>query len=149
VGEGRLTFLGMNIYDARLWAAPGFDARRYATQPFALELVYLRGLRGHLIARRSIQEMKALPGYDTVREADWLARMTALFPDVEAGDVLVGIYQPGAGARFLFNGQPRGQVDDPLFARLFFGIWLAEQTSEPALRQALLGPDAVAPRSSP
>ena len=28
---------------------------------------------------------------------------------------------------------------DPLYARLFFGIWLAPQSSAPALRQSLLG----------
>ncbi|MGP1684941.1 MAG: hypothetical protein ACTS8S_21670 [Giesbergeria sp.] len=40
--------------------------------------------------------------------------------------------------RFLFNGQAHGQIDDPLFARLFFGIWLSPQSSEPTLRAALL-----------
>jgi hypothetical protein len=29
-------------------------------------------------------------------------------------------------------------VPDPEFSRLFFGIWLAETTSEPRLRNALL-----------
>ena len=65
--------------------------------------------------------------------------MAELFPDVGDGDTLVGLHLPGVGARFVLNGQVRGQVDDPLFARLFFGIWLSPQTSEPALRQALLG----------
>jgi len=32
-----------------------------------------------------------------------------------------------------------GEVKDAEFARRFFGIWLAPSTSEPALRQTLLG----------
>jgi hypothetical protein len=42
------------------------------------------------------------------------------------------------GARFWFNGQLRATVPDAEFSRLFFGIWLAETTSEPHLRSALL-----------
>jgi hypothetical protein len=139
VGQGRLTFFGLKVYDARLWAAPGFDPARFEQQPLALSLGYLRGLKGPLIAERSLKEMRPLPGFDASREAAWLARMTELFPDVSNGDTLVGVNLPGLGARFVLNGQVRGQVDDPLFARLFFGIWLSPQTSEPALRKALLG----------
>jgi len=139
VGQGRLTFFGLKVYDARLWAAPGFDAVRFEQQPFALALSYLRGLKGALIAERSLKEMRPLPGFDASRETAWASRMTELFPDVGDGDTLVGLHLPGVGARFVLNGQVRGQVDDPLFARLFFGIWLSPQTSEPALRQALLG----------
>lgn len=139
VGQGRLTFFGLKVYDARLWAVPAFDAVRFEQQPFALALTYLRGLKGPLIAERSLKEMRSLPGFDASRESAWLARMTELFPDVGDGDTLVGLHLPGVGARFTLNGQVRGQVDDALFARLFFGIWLSPKTSEPALRQALLG----------
>jgi len=139
VGQGRLTFFGLQVYDARLWAAPGFEAARFEQQPFALSLTYLRGLKGLLIAERSLKEMRPLPGFDPRRESTWQARMTELFPDVGDGDTLAGIHLPGVGARFVLNGRVRGQVDDALFARLFFGIWLSPKTSEPALRQALLG----------
>lgn len=149
LGHGRLTFFGLKVYDARLWVAPGFEADRFEQHAFVLSLSYLRGLKGPLIAERSLKEMRALPGFDASRESTWLARMTELFPDVNDGDTLVGIHQPGVGARFVLNGQPRGQVDDPLFARLFFGIWLSAQTSEPQLRQALLSPQGASPVASP
>jgi Chalcone isomerase-like len=139
VGQGRLSFFGLQVYDARLWVLPGFDASRFDGHPFALELRYLRTLKGRLIAERSLKEMRALPGFDDRYAADWLSQMTALFPDVQSGDTLAGIHAPGEGARFDLNGTPRGHVPTALFARLFFGIWLSPQTSEPALRQALLG----------
>jgi hypothetical protein len=41
-------------------------------------------------------------------------------------------------ARFFFNEQPIGEIDDPAFARAFFAIWLDPRTSEPSLRSALL-----------
>ena len=46
---------------------------------------------------------------------------------------------PGVGARFFVNGALRGEPKDADFARLFFGIWLSPRSSEPALREALLG----------
>ena len=71
--------------------------------------------------------------------AAWLAEMQAAFPDVKAGDRISGSHEPGVAAQFFVNGQPSRRVADATFARLFFGIWLSPQTSEPALRQQLLG----------
>ena len=42
--------------------------------------------------------------------------------------------------------KPTGQVDDPAFARRFFGIWLDPRTRDPELRTRLLtGPDRPPP----
>ncbi len=65
--------------------------------------------------------------------------MRRVFPDVEPGDRLLGVHRPGEGVAFFYNGQLRGEIRDPEFARLFFGIWLSPRSSEPAMRQALLG----------
>ncbi|MBM3363996.1 MAG: hypothetical protein FJY42_15350, partial [Betaproteobacteria bacterium] len=62
-----------------------------------------------------------------------------VFPDIRAGDRLLGLHRPGVGASFWFNGRFRGEVRDPEFAQRFFGIWLSPQTSQPVLRRALLG----------
>ena len=45
-GEATLTFLGLNVYSARLWVAPGFQANEYERHAFALELTYLRAFTG-------------------------------------------------------------------------------------------------------
>jgi hypothetical protein len=42
------------------------------------------------------------------------------------------------GVEFWVNGQRTGAVADPQFARLFFGIWLDERSSQPRLRSQLL-----------
>jgi glycine/D-amino acid oxidase-like deaminating enzyme len=86
-----------------------------------------------------LQELRQVIDITEEEATRWLSAMRALFPDVKEGDRLTGIHLPGMGARFAFNGQPVGDVRDPEFARLFFGIWLAAQSSEPALRDALLG----------
>ena len=138
-GSGRLRFLGLRIYEARLWSGPSPVGAQWAAVPLALELEYARGLAGAQIAERSLLEMRrqAEPAPETAER--WLAAMKTLFPDVREGDRITGVNLPGQGARFFYNGQLRGEVLDPDFARQFFGIWLSPRSSEPALRAALLG----------
>ncbi|MDC0994034.1 chalcone isomerase family protein [bacterium] len=118
---------------------PRFDPNRLGQQPLVLELEYLRGVKGQLIAERSLKEMSRHGPIGDAQAERWLAEMTRIFPDVDAHDKLTGILQPGMGAIFLFNNQPHEQVADPEFARLFFSIWLGSNTSEPDMRAALLG----------
>jgi hypothetical protein len=138
LGQGAMRFLGMEIYQARLWIAEDFDPRDYAHGALALELRYARALYGRAIAERALQEMRrAGPLADAQAEA-WLALMLRAFPDVEAGQRLTGVLR-GGQVRFFHEGRPTASTDDPDFARRFFGIWLAEWSSEPALRKHLLG----------
>jgi hypothetical protein len=140
IGSGRLRFLGFSVYDVRLWAAQPVLAAEVALRPLALEIEYTRALVGLKIAERSLEEMRRQQAIAPDVAAGWLAQMAALFPDVQAGDRLTGKQRPGEATRFFLNGSLRGEVRDAEFTKLFFGIWLSPRTSEPALREALLGP---------
>lgn len=137
-GSGTLRFLGLSVYEARLWVRPGFDAQNYAAQPFALELRYARGFSGDAIASRSIEEMRRQQAISDAQAARWQSALTKALPAVQAGDQVIGLHTPAGKVRFWHNGVETGHIDDPLFSRLFFGIWLSQQSSEPALRAALL-----------
>lgn len=138
-GEATMRFFGMRVYNARLWAAPDFRADQPVGQALVLELEYLLSLKGQAIAERSLQEMRRAGGFSEAQAQRWLEQMRALFPDVRPGDRLSGLLEPGVAASFWLNGKALGRVEDGDFARLFFGIWLAPTTSEPAMRLALLG----------
>ena len=142
LGSARMRFFGFDIYEARLWVGSGFKPETYAATPFALELNYLRSLNGKAIAERSLKEMQRQGGFGAEQEKAWLAAMVRTFPDVKAGDRIVGAHVPGTGARFWFNGQQLPAIRDADFSRVFFGIWLADATSEPQLRASLLGRSA-------
>ena len=137
-GTGVMRFIGLHIYDMRLWS-PAPLVGDGASQPLALELVYARKLSGDKIASRSLDEMRRIGPFSEAQGTAWLTAMTQLFPDVQAEDRLTGVQRPGQSARFYFNGRRRGEVADADFARLFFGIWLSPRTSEPKLRAQLLG----------
>ncbi len=138
-GSGVLRFFGLRVYEARLWTMPGFVAEDYASHPFALELIYDRRLEGHAIAERSVAEMRRVGSFDEAQAHRWLRLMMMAFPDVAATDRLLGLYDGLGGVSFFHNGKLTAQTVDAEYARLFFGIWLARQSSAPALREALLG----------
>lgn len=137
LGQAQLRVWGFNVYQASLWATTDFRADDFARATFALELLYERDLSGAAIAQRSLQEMQRLGTIPPAQAQAWLGFMTRAFPDVKKGDRLTGVHQSG-NVTFLHNGRPTAQLRDADFARLFFGIWLSAQTSEPALREALL-----------
>jgi hypothetical protein len=137
-GSGTLKFLGLRVYDAKLWTAPGFRPEKYADSALVLELTYQRTLYGNLIADRSLKEMQRGGKIDPDKEKRWLAAMAQAFPDVKAGDRIIGVHVPAVGARFWHNGTLRAEINDPEFSQRFFGIWLASHTSEPRLRTELL-----------
>lgn len=137
-GQAKMTVWGFDVYNATLWVAPGFVETAYEQHAFALELAYLRDFSGSDIAKRSVSEMRRQKSIDPTIEARWESQMRAVFPDVKTGERLTGINVPGVGAQFRAKGRLLGEIRDPEFARLFFGIWLSPQSSEPRLRQALL-----------
>ena len=137
-GATRLKIWGFDIYDARLWVAPGFSAAQWASHPLVLELAYLREFKGAAIAERSLTEMRRVAAFSDEQATRWQAALGALLPDVKRGDRLMGVYRPGAPLRFAFNGKPLGEVTDAAFAEPFMGIWLSPKTSEPAMRKSLL-----------
>ena len=138
VGNATMRFLGWNIYQASLWAAPGFNPQRYEDYPLALEPTYSRSFTGKAIAERSLEEMRRIGNFTQAQQEKWQQALSDILPDVKEGDQILGLHQPDGGAVFMQSGRPLGSIRDPEFSTLFFGIWLSEKTSEPDLRQSLL-----------
>lgn len=137
-GEGQMRFWGLNIYDARLWVDARFDQQAFDAYPFALELTYHRAFSASAIAERSLDEIQRQRPLSPEQRERWLRELTAVLPDVHAGDRLTGVYQPGQGMRLWRADQALGAIEDAELARLFFGIWLSTRTSDTGLRSALL-----------
>ena len=138
-GHGTFRYFGMKIYDAQLWVGPkGYDAAAPTAAPLALDLNYSRALVGKKIAESSRDEMKKLNLGTAAQRAAWLTKMEAIFPDVQEGTHITGIYLPSFGAKFFLNGKPLGEIADPEFGHAFFAIWLDPHTTGGKLRDALL-----------
>ena len=138
-GKGKLTFFGLDVYESILWTTPGFRGLAFENHSFALELHYLRNFTAIDIAKRSIDEMQRIEPVPEQKVALWVKTLSEAFPNVKKGDRIVGVHKPGSGVIFWHNGKRSGEIRDAEFSRQFFGIWLSPKTSEPKLRQALLG----------
>lgn len=136
VGSGRLSYLFWDIYDAYLYAPHG---NYQPSKPCALRLSYLRDLNGADIADRTIEEMRLQGIKDELLLADWHSQMKAIIPNVQAGTELIGFYTDEGYTLFYHDNRNIGEIKNTAFSQSFFRIWLGQQTSEPQLRQALLG----------
>jgi len=136
VGQARLSMFFFDIYGAALIAPNGEFAEE---KPFALELTYLREFEGKEIASRSGDERRKLGVKDEVKLAKWYQEMQDIFPDVKEGQTITGVVDNDKVSHFYFNNKLVGKVHDPEFSKWFFNIWLHEKTSEPKVRERLLG----------
>jgi Chalcone isomerase-like len=135
-GETLLRVFGFKVYDARLWTQS--KAHSYDDM-FALELVYAMGFKGKDIADRSVEEMRKVGIRDEAKLMRWGSEMARIFPDIQKGEALIGVFVPNKEVRFFTREKLIATVADPEFAKAFFDIWLSEKTSEPKLREKLLG----------
>ncbi|MEI7568127.1 MAG: chalcone isomerase family protein [Alcaligenaceae bacterium] len=134
VGQGQFSRFGFSVYQAQLWAPLG---RYVSGEPFALSLIYSREISGTKLVQASLDEMQKLQA-PVNQSKEWRAALERVLPDVLPGDSITGVYHPGEGAVFFHRNQRTGKIEDEL-AKYFFAIWLDPRTSEPGLRQALLG----------
>ena len=135
VGASRFSVFVWDVYDISLYAPEGrFDPKT----PYALHLEYLRNIRGDMIAEKSVDEMRK-QGVSEVKLAAWFVQMKEIFPDVDRGTELIGVFNPDGPTEFYNGSELIGQVVDPEFGPAFSAIWLGEQSSRPSLREKLIG----------
>jgi Chalcone isomerase-like len=140
VGEGTLRWLGFRVYEARLFGSDDFvPDERWSVGSFALELAYSRALSGQMIANSSASEIERMQIGTEFQRADWKQSLLQLFPDVKAGDRIIGVYRPAQGTSFYFNDKRIGKISDPELSIAFFSIWMDTRTRDKKLRLALLG----------
>ncbi|MGD8911403.1 MAG: chalcone isomerase family protein [Candidatus Thiodiazotropha sp.] len=136
VGSGELTWWGIRVYQATLYAPLG----QYGpNQPHALEIVYDMAISREQLAKTSLKEIEKMLGRRLADREGILDQFEMVFCDVSDGDTIVGVHLPGEGARFYTQTDYLGRIDDPELAAAFFDIWLSPDTSKPELRSTLLG----------
>jgi hypothetical protein len=134
-GQGLFTWSVFRVYRAALHVqGESFNP----SEPYALDLNYLRNVSADQIVQTSIQEMRRLHSCDEASLARWEEQLQAILPDVSLGDRLIGVFNAN-GVSFFSRDAALGQIDDAAFAEAFAAVWLDEQTRAPALRAKLLG----------
>lgn len=135
LGKADIYYFFWHIYEARLYTNGSFSFEK----PFILTLHYQRPIDGSNIAKVSAEKIRELGFSDEVALAAWYSQMKEIFPDVQKGSELTGVYQPDNPTLFYQNGRVLGSIRDAEFGKWFFGIWLDKKTEKPLMRKALLG----------
>ncbi|AKJ67277.1 hypothetical protein PATSB16_09370 [Pandoraea thiooxydans] len=141
-GQGDFRVIGFLIYTAQMWrACDAANPGAPFAAPFALKLIYHRHISRARLVQSSLDEITrmAVHPIDAAALQQWRLAMQRAFVGVAPGDSIVGVFLPGEGARFYADGRLTATVDDPAFAKRFFGIWLDRGTRAPDLRRQLLG----------
>ncbi len=148
VGEGKLNYLFWDIYLAQYYSsAPQstkaeWQHRQNETlidNPVnALRIKYFKSIDKQSLIEATIAQWQHL-GYEENDINRWVAQVEPIWPDVEPGHTLTFRVEPDRPSQFFYNGYWIGNVEEKGFGKAFLSIWLSERTSEPKLRQALLG----------
>ena len=139
MGEATMRWFGLKLYDAQLWSEKTPQQFNYRTDRHVLELTYDKSFDGPKIAEKSREEIEN-QGVGTPQQLQqWQKKLTDAIPDVQKDTRLAALFTPGKGLTLYRDGQLQAELNDPELAVAFMGIWLDTRTSEPKLRERLIG----------
>lgn len=134
VGSGTFHKYGFSVYHISLWAPNGkWDPKK----PYALELRYDRSVSKDTLVDVLMDDIQDQGVADDATLALWKKKLIEIIPDVEDGDVLIGVYIPQKKGTLLYNGKEIASSSESAPIQAFFNIWLGSKADE-SLRRKLL-----------
>lgn len=135
VGKAKFSVLFWDIYQSRLLSPSGrFEKTK---KNYIFEITYLRDISKNDLLARTVEQWQHL-SFDKEQYQGYITKLEDLWPNIKAGNSLSLWVKPNT-SEFYFNNQYIGAIDDDSFGELFLAIWLSPETSQPKLRQQLLG----------
>jgi hypothetical protein len=135
VGESRFEYYFWDVYDAKLSSPTG--RYEFGQHPSLLSLTYLRDFAAKDIVKATNEQWKHLGKKELIGKYDEV--LTMLWPDIKEGETLTFKTDSNGKGTFYHEGKKLGGVDDRTFADNFLAIWLSPETSEPKMRNQLIG----------
>ncbi len=131
-GQATLRFLGLPLYQARLYTAEG---RTLDWQDdLALELTYLRGLSETDLVEATLREFSRTGASLPVRD-----QLEKCYEDVGKGDRYLAVSNGPDEILFWRNGQRMCALSYPGIKQRFMAIFLGDNTRSPAFTRKLRG----------
>lgn len=131
-GEATFRFLGIPIYDARLYTRNG--AALSWSDTFGVELTYRKNLTQYDLVEGTMRELNRTGAPMAVR-----AKLEACFKDVKKGDRFLAVSQGPNQVGFWLNDRPRCTLKHPRINARFMGIFLGENSRSAAFTRRLKG----------
>jgi hypothetical protein len=136
-GTASLHKLFFHVYDAQFWTD---DVKGWnMATPHALHLTYDVEIEKADLVERTLEELDRNPAVTPAMRGAYAKELPSLYAEIKKGDTITAVSIPRKGIIFCHNGQVRGVLKDVALAKPFMGIWLGSTSSEPELRDGLLG----------
>jgi len=136
VGEGEMRYLFWTLYLAEFFTES--TAHNTDNKSKALRITYYKKISRQALVDATEEQWQHL-GFQSGTISQWSAHISNIWPDIEPGDELTLVISPTGYSQFYFDEKLIGKIDDTTFGNAFISIWLSENTTEPKLRQQLLG----------
>ena len=140
IGEGTLKVFVWDLYHLKLFSE--IDSFSWQNK-FILEFDYKRELKKDKVIEASLKEMRRQKGVAEKQINAWKTHLEQGINSVREGTKAAVEWAPGGQITFYYEGKAPVIINDKLFAKSFFNIWLGQETSEPELRSALLGKSRI------
>lgn len=137
VGEATFSVLFWDIYKSKLLTTSGRYPVEVNHDNLLFDINYLTDITSKDLINNTIEQWQHL-GIAAKTYQAYLPQLKILWPDIKEGDSLSLLIDQGRSF-FYFNKQYIGAINEPEFGQIFLAIWLSEYTSQPKLRNQLLG----------
>ncbi len=139
-GNASFSYLFWDVYDSVLYTSKGAFSKTEPWQkqgPLILEIQYKRDIDANDLIDSTIEQWRHLK-FNESQYSKYVPWFKETWPNLKKGDRLA-ILMHSDYSVFFYNNKWLATQKDTTFAHIFLSIWLAKETSEPKLRNQLLG----------
>ncbi len=142
IGQTTFTVLFWDIYSSQLLTSSGNYPAKIDDE-LLFDINYLADISSEDLIKRTIEQWQHLGVPEAIYQS-YLPQLKQMWPNIKDGDSLSLLVEQGS-SHFYFNERYLGVIDETEFSEIFLSIWLSENTSQPELRDELLGQVAGEP----
>jgi hypothetical protein len=135
VGEAQFSVMFWDIYQSRLFTKSGSFEEIDTSVIF--EITYQKDITKENLIDRTVEQWQKMNVLEAKYSA-YVSSLLLLWPDITSGDSLA-LQVADESSHFYFNDNYLGSIEGQDFAQIFLGIWLSPKTTQPKLREKLLG----------
>ncbi len=137
LGSYNLKVWSFNVYNIQLLS----ETKNFSYQnKSALVINYQRDFAKKDLIQKSLEEISRINNInDETLLKNYQNKLEEIFFEVKKGDRKTAFFDPKNGVKLYFNGKFAGTINDLVFAKRFFDIWLSDKSSYPKMTQAILG----------
>lgn len=137
IGETTFTVLFWDVYTSKLLTTSGKYPIIKKNDSLLFNINYLKKINSDDLIEKTIEQWQHL-GFTKERYQNYLPILKQMWPNINEGDRLSLLIYQGRSI-FYFNEQYLGVINEFEFGDMFLAIWLSDETSQPSLRNELLG----------